>query len=90
MGNDNLHRALKNKNDEFYTYYEDIEKEIPLYKQYLAEKRILLSADNESSNFWKYFNDNYFSLQLKGIIATHLEEEKSYYLIKENKDIKKI
>lgn len=83
MGNDNLHRALKNKNDEFYTYYEDIEKEIPLYKQYLVGKKILLPADNENSNFWKYFNDNYSSLQLKGIIATHLEEEKSYCLIRE-------
>lgn len=38
MGNDNLYRALKNKNDEFYTYYEDIEKEMSLYKQYLAGK----------------------------------------------------
>ena len=35
MKNINLHKARKTKNDEFYTFYEDIEKEIENYRDYL-------------------------------------------------------
>lgn len=82
MANDNLHKALKNKNDEFYTLYEDIEKEMLLYKEHFSNKTILLPADGPDSNFWKYFNDNFEDFHLKAVIATHLEEEKSYSLIR--------
>lgn len=78
--NENLHKALKNKNDEFYTRYEDVEKECSLYAPQFEGKIILLPADDETSAFWKYFNDNFEKLKLKGLIATHLEESNSYAL----------
>ena len=44
--NTNLHSAKKAKNDEFYTQYEDIAKEIPYYKEQLADKIIYCNCDN--------------------------------------------
>ena len=38
MRNINLHKARKTKKDEFYTFYEDIEKEVENYKDYLENK----------------------------------------------------
>lgn len=78
--NDNLHNALRNKNDEFYTLLSDIEKECDNYKNFFINKIIYLNCDDENSNFWKYFFDNFQELQLKELIATHLEEPKSYSL----------
>ena len=34
----NLHKAKSAKNDEFYTQYEDIEKELFHYKEYFYNK----------------------------------------------------
>ena len=55
-----LDSARKNKNDEFYTQYVTIEKEISRYVNYdkdvFKDKVILLPCDNpEWSNFVKYF-----------------------------------
>lgn len=69
-GNDNLHKALKNKNDEFYTYYADIEKECKLYSHFYQNKIIYLPADDENSNFLQFFINNYEVFGLKQIIAT--------------------
>lgn len=79
--NENLHKALKNKNDEFYTRYEDVEKECSLYEPQLEGKIIFLPADDETSAFWRYFNDNFEQLKIKGLIATHLEEEGNSYAL---------
>ena len=49
MGNENLHQALKNKNDEFYTFYEDIEKECNNYISFFINKIIYLICDNRIS-----------------------------------------
>ena len=38
MDNNNLHTAKKEKNDEFYTQYEDIENEVEQYADYLEGK----------------------------------------------------
>ncbi len=78
--NDNLHNALRNKNDEFYTLLDDIERECDNYKKFFINKIIYLNCDDENSNFWKYFFNNFQELQLKELIATHLEEPKSYIL----------
>lgn len=87
MGNDNLHNALKNKNDEFYTFYEDIEKELELYSQYFSGKTILCPADDENSNFWKFLNDNYTRFGIKELIATHKEEGMSFGLVRKNNEV---
>ena len=54
----NLHKAKKVKNDEFYTLYEDIEKELENYITELKDKIIYCNCDNENSNFVKYFKNN--------------------------------
>lgn len=80
-GNDNLHNALKAKNDEFFTFYEDIEKECTNYISHFAGKIIYLNCDNEDSQFWKYFFTNFTSFKLKQLIATYLDKENTTYKI---------
>lgn len=71
--NDNLHKALKNKDDEFYTYYEDVEIELKNYTKYFLNKVIFLNcndADSNKSAFWDYFVNNFKIFGLKELIAT--------------------
>lgn len=71
--NSSLHKAKKAKNDEFYTQYKDIEKEISCYPQDTWKGKVIyLNCDNPSfSNFWKYFVDNFHKLGLKALHATY-------------------
>lgn len=78
--NDNLHNALKVKNDEFYTFYDDIAAECEHYTTFFQGKIIYLNCDDENSNFWKYFLDNFNAFQLKELWATHLDTNTSYLL----------
>ena len=52
MANESLSRAKEAKNDEFYTQYPDIEKEINAYLEYNPDvfrgKTILLPCDDPS------------------------------------------
>lgn len=76
--NDNLHKALKNKDDEFYTYYTDVEAEVKNYNSHLINKTIFLNCndiDDDKSSFWDYFVKNFSSLQLKKLIATSYKPE---------------
>ena len=73
--NSNLNKAKKEKNDEFYTQYHDIEKEMNAYLEYDANtfrgKTVLLPCDDpEWSNFTKYFAQNFTRLGLKKLIST--------------------
>lgn len=73
--NSNLNKAKKEKNDEFYTQYHDIEKEMNAYLEYdvntFRDKTVLLPCDDpEWSNFTKYFVQNFTSLGLKKLIST--------------------
>jgi hypothetical protein len=75
MANSNLTQAKKAKNDEFYTQYSDIEKEMSAYLEYdenvFREKTILLPCDDpEWSNFTKYFAQNFERFGLKKLIST--------------------
>lgn len=75
MANENLGAARKAKNDEFYTQFHDIEKEIGAYLDYDSEvfrgKTVLLPCDDpEWSNFTKYFAQNFQRLGLKKLIST--------------------
>ena len=79
MKNINLHKARKTKNDEFYTFYEDIQKEIENYKDYLENKIVYCNCDNpEYSQFWKYFKDNFKKLKIKKLISTYLSDNIAY------------
>ncbi len=75
MANENLGAAKKAKNDEFYTQYADIEKEMNAYLEYdpdvFRDSTILLPCDDpEWSNFTKYFSQNFEKLGLKKLIST--------------------
>ena len=69
--NTNLLKAKKEANDEFYTQYEDIAKEIEHYKEHLKGKVVYCNCDiPHFSNFHKYFLDNFKELELKKLIVT--------------------
>ena len=73
--NSNLHKAKNAKNDEFYTQYNDIEREMQAYLEYDPDvfrgKTILLPCDDpEWSNFTKYFAQNFETFGLKKLIST--------------------
>ena len=63
-GNINLGSAKTGKNDEFYTQYADIQKEINAYLEYNPDvfrgKTVLLPCDDpEWSNFRKFCAQNF-------------------------------
>jgi len=73
--NKNLHKAKKGKNDEFYTQYHDIAKEVTAYLDFnpniFRDKTILLPCDDpEWSNFTKFFAQNFERFGLKKLIST--------------------
>lgn len=73
--NDTLRRADKNQNDEFYTQYDDIQREINAYLEYnpdtFKNKVVLLPCDDpEWSNFTRFFAQNFEMLGLKKLIST--------------------
>ena len=75
MSNTNLNKAKREKNDEFYTQLDDIEKEMQAYLDYdpdvFRDKTVLLPCDDPTwSNFVKYFALNFESLGLKKLIST--------------------
>jgi len=75
MENSNLSNAKIAKNDEFYTQFYDIEKEINAYLDFnpnvFEGKTILCPCDDPyESNFFKYFALNFHYLKLKKLIAT--------------------
>jgi hypothetical protein len=71
-----LNKAKKLNNDEFYTQYTTIEKELYHYDQHFKGKVIYCNCDEyTSSNFFKYFKNNYKRFELKKLIATHFTED---------------
>ena len=84
MANQNLSAAKTAKNDEFYTQYSDIQKEINAYIEYnpnvFKGKTILLPCDDpEWSNFTKFFAQNFAAFGLKKLISTSYAVESKTY-----------
>ena len=82
--NSNLGAAKAAKNDEFYTQYADIQKEINAYLEYNPDvfrgKTVLLPCDDpEWSNFTKFFAQNFERLGLKRLISTSYAVESKKY-----------
>ena len=82
--NTNLGAAKAAKNDEFYTQYADIQKEINAYLDYnpdtFRDKVVLLPCDDpEWSNFTKFFAQNFERLGLKRLISTSYAVESKKY-----------
>lgn len=75
MANKKLRNAKDIKNDEFYTQYSEIQKEINSYLEYdpnvFRDKVVLLPCDDpEWSNFTKFFAQNFERFGLKKLIST--------------------
>jgi len=75
VANNNLTNAKRVKNDEFYTQYGDIQKEIEAYLEYSPDvflgKVVYCNCDDPfESNFFRYFVLNFSKLGLKKLITT--------------------
>ncbi len=75
MANHNLTKAKNAKNDEFYTQFEDIQKEINAYIEYdpntFRNKVVYCNCDDPyESKFFQYFVLNFKALGLKSLITT--------------------
>lgn len=75
MANSNLTSAKKAKNDEFYTQFNDIQKEIEAYLEFDPDtfrgKTVYCNCDDPyESNFFKYFVLKFNDLGLKKLITT--------------------
>ena len=93
--NENLIKVKKNKNDEFYTQYQDIQTEINAYLDYnsnlFKDKIVLCPCDDpEWSNFTKFFIDHFEEFGLLKLISTcYIKGGHGKLLIKDrNKTIK--
>jgi len=75
MANKNLTNAKRVKNDEFYTQYRDIQKEIEAYLEYNPDvfrgRVVYCNCDDPfESNFFRYFVLNFNKIGLKQLITT--------------------
>ncbi len=75
MANNNLTKAKKAKNDEFYTQFIDIQKEVEAYLEYDSDvfrgKVVYCNCDDPyESNFFRYFVLNFDRIGLKQLITT--------------------
>ena len=74
MAHSNLTDAKRTKNDEFYTQFGDIQKEIEAYLEYDSNAfrgRVYCNCDDPfESNFFRYFVLNFNKLGLKQLITT--------------------
>ncbi|MFZ2419928.1 MAG: adenine-specific methyltransferase EcoRI family protein, partial [Anaerolineae bacterium] len=73
--NRSLHAAKTAKQDEFYTQYVDIQKEVEAYREFDSDtfrgKVVYCNCDDPfESNFFKYFAANFNKLGLKKLITT--------------------
>lgn len=68
-----LNKAKKVKNDEFYTQYSDIQKELEHYdKAKFEDKVIYLNCDRPISNFVAYFKEHYEDYKYKELVYTYI------------------
>ena len=71
-----LHRARKEKNDEFYTQKKDIENELIHYYHYLKDKIVYCNCDDyRKSKFVEYFMENFEKIGLKKLISTGFSKD---------------
>ena len=75
-----MQQSKRRKDDEFYTRYEDVEKEISMYDKEIWKNKVVfcncddaidLDDEKRSSAFSWYFYKNFKELGLKKLICTH-------------------
>ncbi|MDL2235628.1 adenine-specific methyltransferase EcoRI family protein [Christensenellaceae bacterium OttesenSCG-928-L17] len=84
MANDKLAQAKNTKNDEFYTQWADIEREVQAYLEYDPDvfrgKTILCPCDDpEWSNFTKFFALHFQEYGLRKLISTSYAPDSKNY-----------
>ena len=84
MANDALLNAKRTRNDEFYTLYEFIQREVNAYLDFDPDtfrgKTVLCPCDDpEWSNFTKFFAQNFEDLGLKKLISTSYATDAKRY-----------
>ena len=71
-------KQRKRKNDEYYTQYSDIEKELEHYdKDKFKNKVIYLPCDRPESNFVAYFKEHYEDYKYKELVYTYIAREEN-------------
>ena len=66
-----LDQAKQNKKDEFYTLMPDIERELAHYAGQFRGKSVYCNCDDPTtSNFFRYFVQNFYTLGLKKVVAS--------------------
>lgn len=73
--NDNSHleQARRAKNNEFYTRFEDIEREVAFHAGRFAGKKVYSNCDSDNSAFFQFFVDRFGELKLDRFGATAYE-----------------
>jgi len=74
--NTNLQHAQATKDDEFYTQYDEVEKELNKYSKEFRGKVIYCNCDDHygigkgtpKSNFLKYLSDNFEAFGIKKLL----------------------
>lgn len=85
--NNNLHKAQKAKNDEFYTQLVDIENELKHYRHHFVGKVVYCNCDDpKESNFFNFFSMNFESLCLKKLIVTGYNADRHGVLLTYTRD----
>ncbi len=79
MANSNLVNARREKNDEFYTQFHDIQKEMDAYLDFnpdvFRDKIVYCNCDDPfESNFFRFFALNFEKLGLRQLITTSYKE----------------
>ena len=68
---DSFNQGRFNKDDEYYTQYDDIQAELNHYEEYFNGKTVLCNCDDPfESAFCKFFLKNFNYLKLKRLICT--------------------
>ncbi len=82
MTNSSLNRSKNTAdNDEFYTYYKDIQQEVDHYIPQLKGKVVYCNCDNPfKSQYVKYFIRNFNKIGLKGLVSTCLNRTNGLHL----------
>jgi hypothetical protein len=76
---DVMQKAKQADNDEFYTRYEDVEKELSMYNKRVWKNKVVFcncddpvdDSEKNTSAFALYFLNNFRALGLKRLICTH-------------------
>ena len=80
--NSNLQKAKQQKNDEFYTQYDDIQQELNHYEKHFAGKTVYCNCDDPvESQFTFFFLKNFNHLKIKRLICTCYKESPIAYTL---------